>query len=397
MQSKIQRLSLYLVVFILAASPFFWISSVSASTSNTEEELSDAEYADAVIAEIMEINALLKPCGLTFSDLQELPVKSQAFYDGLKEILIEEQTKNQAMDNHPSLRAAGSNTNIDWEKVFNPDDDPKISEASKVSASMWGYAYDIAKLNLKRMRKEAGLPEAEPSDHEIYEEAKNMYMSHYVDIKSGPEYQVVPSRSDDGYFAAWITDKDRQQYDIYLKNANMTAAILATSQIVTSIHSAAGAWKDINGLQKLEIQKDKLLYASSTLHAIIDSGDIANANSTIKKNFPAIKNALHNNDDPKLFVEELNKTLALEDYDKDLKNLVKGTCVAIVIAFVDSSLDGLLAPLKAYTVAFYSHVFKDFYDKARWTTLIITNNMRVGKRVLRYYRYEDGIYLGSIY
>lgn len=390
MKSKIQRLSLYLVVFVLAASPFFWISSVSASTSNAEEELSDAEYANAVIAEIMEINALLKPCGLTFSDLQELPVKSQAFYDGLKEILIEEQTKNQAMDNHPSLKAAGSNTNIDWEKVFNPDDDPKISEASKVSASMWGYAYDIAKLNLKRMRKEAGLPEAEPSDHEIYEEAKNMYMSHYVDIKSGPEYQVVPSRSDDGYFAAWITDKDRQQYDIYLKNANMSAAILATSQIVTSIYSAAGAWKDMKGLETLKTLKNKVDAAS-------DLGDMWDSGSTINKNYPAIKNALHNNDDPKLFVKELNKTLALEDYDKDLQDLAVGTCVAIAIAYVDSSLDGLLAPLKAYTVAFYSHVFKDFYDKARWTTLIITNNMRVGKRVLRYFRYEDGIYLGSIY
>lgn len=390
MKSKMQRLSLYLVVFLLAASPLFWISSVSASTSNAEEELTDAEYADAVIAEIMEINALLKPCGLTFSDLQELPVKSQAFYDGLKEILIEEQTKNQATDNYPSLRAAGSNTNIDWEKVFNPDDDPEISEASKVSANMWGYAYDMAKLNLKRMRKEAGLPEAEPSDHEIYEEAKNMYMSHYVDIKSGPEYQVVPSRSDDGYFAAWITDQDRQQYDIYLKNANMSAAILATSQIVTSIRSAARAWKDIKGLKTLKTLK-------SRVHLVRDVVDIRDSGFAIKKNYPAIKTALQNNDDPKKFVEDLNKNLALEDYDKDLKNLVKGTCVAIVIAYVDSSLDGLLAPLKAFTVAFYSHVFKDFYDKARWTALIYSNNMRVGKRAQRYYKYEYGISLGSIY
>ncbi len=170
----------------------------------------------------------------------------------------------------------------------------------------------------------------------------------------------------------------------------MSAAILATSQIVTSIYSAAGAWKDMKGLETLKTLKNKVDAAS-------DLGDMWDSGSTINKNYPAIKNALHNNDDPKLFVKELNKTLALEDYDKDLQDLAVGTCVAIAIAYVDSSLDGLLAPLKAYTVAFYSHVFKDFYDKARWTTLIITNNMRVGKRVLRYYRYEDGIYLGSIY
>lgn len=372
---------------IFAVAPAMASIPVLAIEDKTEEELTDAEYAEELLAEMMEINAILKPCGLSLTDLQEIPVKEPAFYEGLKELVMENKT-NSAEDGYSIQSSNSQQPGKNWERVFNPEADPEKSEESKISASMWGYAYEMATLNLQRVRKEKGLPPTPPSDDELFEETKNMYMSHYVDLKSGPEYQVVKSRSDDGYFSSWITDLDRQQYEIYLKNAKLSAAILATSKVVAGVYSSVGSIKQLKGLTSLRQKKDIAKMAVADL----DTGTTC---KTIIDEFPDMKAALKSNNDPKKFVEDLNRTLALESYEPEIKNVILDSLIAICTVVADGTFGGLLSPIISMTRTFYSHVIKDFYDKARWIDLIYSNNMRVGKRVERYYKYEYGIGLGS--
>lgn len=358
-----------------------------------EETTSENAYAIEIMAEIMETNRILHRCGLTLADLQRIPIKSPEFYEGLKEVLQEESHNQSAQCNafrtFSSNGSSPDNTSIDWEQVFNPTGNPAISNESRTSAEMWGYAYEMATLNLTR----------DPKARDLYQESKDMYMSHYVDIKSGPEYHVNKARSNDGYFSAWITDLDREQYDSYLASTKRTAFMLEITKAVVNTCSIVDTLKKGDELVKLNhkriiLKNIEALITGDKFPAPPDASYISNPVLDLKANFDTCCQLLNETDNPRIFVQNLNNTLALEDYDALYLEAVRDTLIVGTVAAFSGGMLGMLKATDFSALLLVSYEFKDFYDKARWTALIYSNGIRVAERAKRYYKHEYGIGLG---
>lgn len=273
---------------ILSFLMVFSTTLVFADSVN-EEELTDFEYAKAMLAETMEINKLLMPCGLTVENLRNFPAKDQEFCEGLKQLLIEESnSRNENNGNY-----------IDWEAIFNASNIGGVSDESKTDADMWGYAWEMAELNKQR----------DPNARDIYQEAKYMYLSHYIDIKSGPRYYVDPSISNDSYFSAWITNDDRNAYDLYLEQAGMADSIMQGSKAMVNLINGAASLKDIGALQKMKKSR-KIIAGAATFISFADVG------KGLVDNISEYCEILDQEDNPVSFVNRLKATIDLEDYNE---------------------------------------------------------------------------------
>ncbi len=353
--------SILLCVTMLLSTSF--VSVYADATENPEEELSDFEYAKGVLAEVIEINRILEPTGLTLEDLRKLPKKDPAFWDEFKELLIAESNDK---------RGTSSNA-VDWYEVFNPKGTYKMSEESKRDADMWGYAWEIAELNKRR----------DPNAKDIYQETKYMYLSHYVDIPTGPRYVVDPSMSEGRYLCAWITNDDRETYDTYLKFLGMADRIMGISKAAISILDAAALLKGGAALTKLKgARRGFSVYKEYVSFRQLKKG--------LCENFDQFVEILRAADEPVAFVNRLRRTFKLEGYDQVHKDAIENTFLAVCGLFYES--ESSLDPLETNLCSFCLYTAKDFWDEIWFKGLIQYHGMRIPKRMWRYWgAYQNGM------
>ncbi len=355
MKKKLSIL-LSLTMFLFQVNAF-----VYADNATYGDNLSDYEYSKAVIAEIMEINKILEPCDLTYEDLRSLPQKDAAFYEGLKQYLIEQSS--QATTNGMAMFGEGEAT--DWDAVFDTSNGGPVSAESQNDADMWGYAWEMAELNKSR----------DPNAQDIYNETKYMYMSHYIDIKTGPRYYVDPSISNDSYFSAWITNDDRNAYNTYLDGTNCSGVLLATSNTIVDLINAGNVLKNSQSLLKIKELR-------VVLENLLKTTEMVTAANGIKDNYNTFVQILNEEDNPEDFVNHLKQTISLEGYDSLMTESLVSSFCAIAIA---SGGGSLAIPLVLGVYSFSSYVVKDFFDQVWWISLINSNGPRIAKRAMRYY------------
>lgn len=333
-------------------------------------DMTDTEYAIAVIAEIMEINRILDQYGLTIDDFKDFFGKDPQFAEGLKKLLIEESETVSFMYGEKESEGVSEVTSstVNWKKLFSIDDADEMREESKNDANMWAYAYEMAELNKKRDSKAK----------DIYSETKYMYMSHYIDIKSGVRYVVDKSISNDAYYSAWITDDDRDAYELYLKQTNTADRMLTTSKAIIGIISCGASIKTYVDLSKLEAARKIISNVANTI-------DLTPSGYSLIKNLIKGKKLVFDGNNHEVFMRNLRESLKLEDYDEQLLTGVRNTICALIVGACGGGFAGALIAGGAVICTFNSYVVKDIYDKARWLSLLYTNGLRVANRALRCY------------
>lgn len=330
-------------------------------------QLTDYEYAKAMLAEIMDINKYLKLYGLTAEDLRNVPVKSQEFCDGLKQILIDESNLQPA--NTVGLRTGS--TGVDWNAIFDTSNPSAVSTESRTDADMWGYAWQMATLNKQR----------DPDASDIYQETKYMYMSHYIDIPTGVQFYVDETMSDDGYYSAWITNDDRNAYNTYLNGVHLAESMLEISKTIVSAINAYNDLENVNALSKLKGIRWNLEKYTNV------AGVMANA-ADCKKAFDKAVILLANEDNPQNFINSLKAALGTENYNDVLKGILT-TFVSTTIIVACGGGVSLTLSLITTTYTFCSYAYKDFFDHAWWTVLVQSNSGRIANRALRFYGLYD--------
>ena len=232
---------------------------------------------------------------------------------------------------------------------------------------MWDYAHEMALLNKKR----------DPDAKEISTETKYMYMSHYIDIRTGPRYGVDKNISNDSYFSAWIINNDGEAYELYLKGTHVARIAIYESDTFVGI-----ADKVVNGsapsLEKLS-QVRKYIYKIAKL-----GNDVIQKALDLSSTFEKIKYFIEG-DTPEAFMNHIKYTLGKEGYS----GIEIGSVSGIIFAFIGyiflGNVVGLLFAVGSAIYNFHAHLFKDFFDKVWWYSLILTNSLRVSGRYMRYW------------
>ncbi|MBP2623165.1 hypothetical protein [Streptococcus oricebi] len=342
-----------------------------AYAAETQNEMSDIDYATEVMAEILEINKILEPLGINLGDLQKLPQKDSAFYEGLKEYLIT-SSKSSSTTDRSSISSQPSVTSAtDWEKVFEDPEKPKLSAESKNDASLWAYAWEMASLNQKR----------DYNAKDLIQETKYMFMSHYVDIKTGPSFIVDKSISDDVYFSAWITNDDRNTYDTYLKHTRNSDKVFEFTKGVVSMYNSRKWLKEIDELTQITTVRSFLKKIVDIIKEI--DGSVEEMRDRIK----LVASLLNEENNPKAFVDNLKNNLSNANYDKmATDNMNDALCAMLVAVGIGSGgIGDIFSSMGISALVFYPYMIKDLYDKVWFVSLIQYNGLRVGNRMLRAY------------
>ena len=303
--------------------------TVFATENQYENDLTDLQYASAIMAEFMEINKTLYPFGISIDDLKDIPQKESKFYEELQQIL----TSSATASTHPVNK--NKTTNIDWNTVFSDANTSKVSEDSRTSADLWAYAYEMASLNKKR----------DPNSKVIYEETKYMFMSHFIDIRDGLQYFVDKTISNDVYFSAWITNDDRKAYDTYLKSTKNGSAALATSTALVNLVDGATTLREADFLQKTNNLTD-------ILKKVIDGNTLQESIKDFYNNFVNTKLILTGVDTAYDFISRLEDSLVLEDYEAVTKDYLKDILCGIVLGLGSGGIPSILISISLPTYKF---------------------------------------------
>lgn len=340
------------------------LNSTAAITYGTaDSEMSDFDYAKAVMAQIMDINKELHKIGLNIEDLRRIPIKDPSFYEELKRLLNEENAESNPQFAE-TLNVVTSDTNS------SSSEGNTASEESINTAEMWGYAYEMAILNKNR----------DSNAKDLVNEAKYMYMSHYIDIRTGPIYQVDKSKSEGSYLSAWITNDDRQAYNTYISGAKHGSHVHEFANAAINILSLGSTLKDATALPKLNvIWKEVILIVATAGNIELIKEGLSNVYS----NFISIVS--EEGIKAPNFVHRINKMHELKDYDKQTQDSIKSIIFSLMVTVATGNLLAIPTAIGLNLASFVSYAIKDFYDKIWWTALIRYNSMRVTNRILRYY------------
>ncbi len=356
------------VISLILSVAFIFVSIPDISHA---EEAYDGGNAAKIMAEIMDINAALSKFGLTLADFKKFAEKDQSFFEDLKQILIDSPTapeitfkdENGASEGEAQTFAVPASV-VAWRDLLKIKEDWEISDDSINDGNMWDYAHEMAVLNKER----------DPDAKDISAETRYMYMSHYIDIKTGPRYKVDKNISNESYFSAWIVNEDRAAYELYLGGTYFAKDLIDKADVFSYLVSMRA---DVSGLLLNDLNQARNI-----------SIDIAN---TFDIGFQTelqleslFKRLSYVGNDAKAFVNHVRDTLKPEDYG----TLTRSAAVGIVCALVASAgvlAAGVLLSAAISAMSFHSHVVKDYFDRIWWYGLIASNSMRVAGRYMRYF------------
>ena len=337
----IRKVQMYLLLL------FFSLSGVLPSQIVFAEQSQNGEISDTVLSNLYLVDSSLQKVGLSINDFTSLNRKDDQFYRDLKEYVND----------------VANQLTVDKEAM-------EEKEKAKNIANQWNYAFEMAKLNMGR----------DANATTLEKETAYMYLSHFVDIKTGVLEKVVPEYSNETYFSSWIVNDDRRTYDTYLRGVQRGELIYNTINTVKTLKDSADLLKDAVNIEELDLTASQTALRAS--HLIIQAGrggvDLRNQVDTFKTLYNSSSNLRE-------LIAALNKSLDLEKYDEYYRNSVVDllfNAVSSVTIGVDSYV---LSSLGVMPQGLFFMVAKDLIDKYRWISLIQYNGMRVSKRMLRYY------------
>lgn len=345
-----KRVSLFLIFILLLTNIHIGVSHA--------EIYSDDEYTTLFMSKLYEINAELSKYGLTIDDLKTLPQKDNSFYEEMKEYATESTSPSALTVNTIFF------SEIDKENYNDFSSLAKSTNPSSLNASKrWNYAAKIAEINKKR----------DSNAKDIDTETVYMYMSHFIDIKTGMLEEVDTSISDDGYCSAWITDEDRKAYDTYLSGSKNGELIKQNAQLALKFLSLCHDLKEFHSLDAAETCLKQLQGVSSIfVDSYFTISDFTKA-VAITKEATTSKEA----------VKQMEKAFK-EDYSDEYFAKKKTEFFSsLAIAFVCGGLQGVIISLGLSTISLSIDVYKDFFERAWWLALVRANNIRVSYRIMR--------------
>lgn len=123
----------------------------------------------------------------------------------------------------------------------------EIKARAQAKASAVNYSIDVAKKSVARNPK-----------LDINDEAKYMFISHYIDRSDyywtdADKRHLLdgPSRSgEDGCLASWITNDDRTAYENYLQYTSVSSAMQAVGNLAADVYSCKGWYDDYKKFKK---------------------------------------------------------------------------------------------------------------------------------------------------
>ncbi|MBZ2066317.1 hypothetical protein K1I94_05350 [Streptococcus sanguinis] len=317
------------------------------------EEANANNTGKEILSSLFAIEESLNEKGLSLKQFAQLQQRGEGFYSKLAALAGEMSTKQ------PQLTE-------EQKKIV----DEKLEKARKIS-DKWDYASQMAQQNMQR----------DGNARDINKETVYMYLSHYIDIKTGILDTVNPYISNDGYFSAWIVNDDRRAYDQYLSKALPVEQVATGVKMIKSIIDVKNLFKEPGKILSINNYTLQILYSLILLRSI--PKDLQGLDDNIKE----FVTALNVSNDPKMTIGALEQSLELEGYDDVVKGAVKGMVVN-VIALLAGLKPSIVMDLIESGIEFLGYASKDLYDKALWISLIQYNNMRVSKRIMRYYGFD---------
>ncbi|MBP2622707.1 hypothetical protein [Streptococcus oricebi] len=240
----------------------------------------------------------------------------------------------------------------------------------------WEYALDMAKLNMNR----------DSNAKNFEKEAAYMYLSHFVDIKSGILEKPVPEYSNDIYFSAWIVNDDRRTYDTYLKGIQQGEAI----------YNGINAIRTLNGLVKgteklIDIAKIEKLDNVTALRASLLSSKLHESGKNLYKHAQTFKALYESCSSVEELISTFRKSTKLEDYDVTIRESLTTDILDFLLnstAFSIGLGNTTISSLGVMSTNLFLKLSKDLIDKYRWIALVQYNDMRVSLRMMRFYGME---------
>ncbi|MBP2619901.1 hypothetical protein DHL47_00835 [Streptococcus panodentis] len=326
---------------------FFSLSSVLPSQIVFAEQSQNGEISDTVLSSLYLVDSSLQKVGLSINDFTSLNRKDDQFYRDLKEYVND--VENQLT--------------IDKESM-------EEKEEAKNMANQWNYAFEMAKLNMGR----------DANATTLEKETAYMYLSHFVDIKTGVLEKVVPEYSNETYFSSWIVNDDRRTYDTYLRGVQRGELIYNTINTVKSLKDSADLLKEAVNLEELDLNALQTAARSYYLYRQAKNNII-----DLKEEMSTFADLYNSSSNLRELITALKQSFKLEKYEdyhaNNIKNLLLQAVSSVTIG-VDSYV---LSSLGVMSQELFFMVSKDLIDKYRWISLIQYNGMRVSKRMLRYY------------
>lgn len=242
----------------------------------------------------------------------------------------------------------------------------KVLDEAKKEADKWIYASKIAAINKNR----------DPNFTGLGYETVYMYLSHFVDIKTGILDRVNPYYSDNVYYSAWIVNDDRKTYDTFLNG------IIQQSQADKYIEFLDKGELALTFLGKtfhIEEQMKSVyrLHKYSTYIAIATESQNVNWKRLVEAATPLYNQSRNFNE----FLGKFRKYLENEDYSEQTKDYFIKLIVEREFGNQLFTANGLSDYFHRAQLTFG----RDMIDKFRWIALVQYNGMRVSQRMIRYY------------
>lgn len=316
------------------------------------EEANANTSGKEVLSSIFATEESLNEHGLSLKQFTGFQQKSSDFYKILDAIL-------SSMDRDMPLT-----------EEQKKEAEKKLEKARKIS-DKWVYASQMAKENMQR----------DGNAKDVNKETLYMYLSHYVDIRTGVLDTVNPNISNDGYFSAWIVNDDRRAYDQYVSKALSGEKTFTAVKAVKSFIDNVTPSDDAEKLDKIKSSFFRTIYFASSLMLRDEQ------RRKLLDDVEALKTAWNNSDDPKAVVAALEQSFELEGYEESVKGTLKSLLLHTITAFTIGDPE-IIKDLVVGGGEFLAYAAKDLYDKALWISLIQYNNLRVSKRIMRYYGFD---------
>ncbi len=305
-----------------------------------------------IVESIADIETSLNSIGLSIEDFAGIEARDPAFLADLRNELDARTTAPTA-----TFQAAAFSTMTVGRKDLQPQ---------------WlAYAAAVAQTNAAR----------DPDARDIGSETAYMYLSHYVDLKSGVDpttlaVDALSNRSD--YYSAWITDDDRMVYDSFLRISRYTRMADDLRQAGTALVGLAES-----GSAVLSDVRQGVSDGAARVRVGVSGANLASSGDALATTVPRTIRLFNNADDPAALIDAVESNIAQET-DQALAEAASD--IVLTVAFlVAGGAGGFLLPAAIAVLSVDAAMIKDMIDGAAIAGLRYTINGRYSGRMMRYY------------
>lgn len=350
-------------------------------TMTSNVPAADETQVNDIVDDINSIYAILDYLGFDVKMIMELPDKSDDFYADL------DTYSQEIKDTYADLYAEVKQETPSSQEILD-----ELIYIAESKGNAMDYAYKMAQWSINDL--------GWPADA-INQEAVYMYLSHYID-RQGTFWDTMdparlndgPSVSDDGYFAKYITDYDREAFDIYMTklewisgNYNMSNAFISLGSLYATSHDVA------NTIENFTSRFGSV--AVDVMRSFLNIATIVNDSRIVADYGAGVTNRLVNHWEAIQTPEDLWGYIYPSDMDleEQLGSLATSLVMDVIVgikncrvngasfapALIAMGVDGVIT-----TLFLGNHTVSNFFVQTAWLSLSLDRNLRIGHRFYRY-------------